>query len=464
MAIATRRANRRGGAGAKAAVARREHDLTVELNAKQDEFVFSPERFTFYVGGRGAGKTTAGALRAILVSQELPGSVGLVSAPTHPMLRDAAQRTFFELCPPSLIADHLKGNENHTYMVNGSEILWRPSFKIDRHRGLNLAWFWMDEAPYCGYDAWSVLKPTLRQPGYPTLGWATGSPRGRDKFARDFELEPRRRHRLIRASTYENAHNLPEDFVPDLGYTGQLEEQEIFGLFVAFQGLVYQFDASSDGHVRAWAGESFKRVVGGLDWGGTNPYAAVVIGLDGDLRAWQIDEFYQRRVGLEEVVIPAVVSLTKRHDVARWWCDSADPEAIAKLNAALAREGLSCRAVGVKKGPGSVRAGIQTVTTAMGKRLDGTRGFYVDPRCVATIGEFGSYQYESETAKRDPAEEPRKQGDHSMDAVRYCLHSELAGSAATEAYLLSLVRKAKELASVDREGLAVTVEGGDGNG
>ena len=50
-------------------------------------------RFSFYVGGRGAGKSYAGALRAIMATQAQPGSLGLVGAPTHPMLRDAAQST-----------------------------------------------------------------------------------------------------------------------------------------------------------------------------------------------------------------------------------------------------------------------------------------------------------------------------------------------------------------------------------
>ena len=36
------------------------------LNPKQDDFVASTARFSFYVGGLGAGKTYAGALRAIL--------------------------------------------------------------------------------------------------------------------------------------------------------------------------------------------------------------------------------------------------------------------------------------------------------------------------------------------------------------------------------------------------------------
>jgi hypothetical protein len=161
-----------------------------------------------------------------------------------------------------------------------------------------------------------------------------------------------------------------------------------------------------------------------------------------------VDEFYQRRASLEETIIPAIVELTRQHHVAAWYADSEDPEAIDRLNAALGKAGLQTRARGVVKGAGSVRAGIQTVTTALSERGDGTRGLYVSPRCIHTIAEFGAYAYAAQPEgsdipdKRDTSEEPIKLNDHAMDALRYALHSELAGVAKTEAYLASLVAQA----------------------
>jgi hypothetical protein len=74
-----------------------------ELNPAQWAFVYSPARFSFYVGGVGAGKTFAGAARAVLRMIEDPGSLGLIGAPTYPMLRDATLRAFLELLPRPLI-------------------------------------------------------------------------------------------------------------------------------------------------------------------------------------------------------------------------------------------------------------------------------------------------------------------------------------------------------------------------
>ncbi len=362
-------------------------------------------------------------------------------------------------------------------------------------RGLNLAWFWLDEAPLCGYYAWQVLKGRLRQRGFATAGWATGTPHGRDGYARDFELERRRNHALFRASTYANAHNLPPDYVAELGYTGAFHDQEVLGRFTAFEGLVYAFDTGPGGHIRevnakdakedaefrkgeetVEAGETdpsslrplrtfasfasppssalkiWKAVIGGIDWGYSNPAAALVFGLDGDGRAWQLDEFYQRRAALEETLLLAILELTRRYRVATWYCGPDEPEHIARLGEALAREGLRARAV---KADNAVQPGIQTVTSLLTLRPDGTRGLYISPRCLHTIAEYQSYQYATEReadtpshfrggGKGERSELPIKQNDHALDATRYALHTALGRGRATGAYLASMQRRPRE--------------------
>ncbi len=93
----------------------------------------------------------------------------------------------------------------------------------------------------------------------------------------------------------------------------RLPRQEIEGLFVAFEGLVYTLDASAGGHLAEPPERArWQRVIGGVDWGYTNPSAALVFALDGDGGVWQVDEFYQRRAGLEETLLPALLDLTRR--------------------------------------------------------------------------------------------------------------------------------------------------------
>jgi len=411
------------------------------LHPAQWAFVESDARFSLYIGGVGAGKTFAGAAKSIVRVIEHPGALGLIGAPTYPMLRDAAQRTFFELLPRPLIAAYHK-SEERLDLCNGSEVLFRSLDQPDRVRGLNLAWFWLDEAPLAGYYAWQVLKARLRQTGQPTAAWATGTPHGRDGYARDFEIKPRPGHALFRASTYDNARNLPPGFIAELGYTGAFAQQEILGLFVAFEGLVYSFDASPQGHLRSpGEGTQWTQVIGGVDWGYANPAVGLVFGIDDDGRAWQLAEWYQRRAALETVILPALLDLTRRYGVSAWYCGPDEPEHIAALAAALARERLPARAL---KADNSVRAGIQTVTRLLAPRGDGTRGLYVAPECVNTIAEYGAYHYASAPSNgtRDASEQPLKQNDHALDATRYALHTALGQARSVETYLEEMGRRA----------------------
>lgn len=413
------------------------------LNSIQFEFVHCPARFSFYVGGIGAGKTFAGAVRAILRAAWYPRSLGVVGAPTYPMLRDTTQRTFFELLPARLLR-RFSQTQQHAWLTNGSEVIFRSLDEPNRLRGLNLAWFWLDEAPLCGHYAWEVLKGRLRQRDFDPCAWATGTPKGRDGFAREFELEPLPGHALFRASTRINAHNLPPGYIEDLGYSGAFAAQEIEGLFVAFEGLVYTFDAAQRGHLREPApGQRFVRVIGGVDWGYTNPAAAVVFGLDGDRRAWQLAEFYQRRANLNEVLLPALLDLTRRWGVQTWFCGPDEPEHIAALDAALSRVGLPARALAADN---RVAAGIQTVAGLLALRGDGTRGLYVSPTCERTIAEYGAYRYADAlpNGRHDPSEQPLKQNDHSLDATRYALHSELGQPAQADAYLSGMRRMRRD--------------------
>lgn len=415
------------------------------LNDKQYDFVQDDaSKFAFYVGGIGAGKTFAGGLKAIRKAVGNAGSLGLIGAPTYPMLRDATMRTFFELLPEELIAEFSITNA-HLKLINGSEILFRSMDAPDRIRGLNLAWFWLDEAPLCGYYAWQILKGRLRQHGYEQQGFATGSPKGRDGFARDFELEPKPGHVLYRASTRENLPNLPETFIEDLGYSGDFALQEVDGLFVAFEGLVYGY--RSEWHNGEWVkiGEDGNPRrpalrIGGVDWGFTNPAVALPMYVDHDDRVFVLDEFYQRNVGLtgasqtvgEGGLSQAILQFSREYGIETWYCGPDEPEHINALNAMFGRHNLKARAVAAND---EIMPGIETMRRQMALRADGTVGLRVSARCPNTKAEFQTYRFPDHkeggaiATTRDPQDKPVKAFDHAMDGSRYAIHTVLGNRA-----------------------------------
>lgn len=411
-------------------------DLNIELNEMQYEFIHDDvNKFTFYVGGIGAGKTFAGALKSIRKVHDQPGSLGVICAPTYPMLRDVTMRTFFELLPEELIANFSVTNA-HLTLIDGSEILFRSMDQPDRVRGLNLGWFWMDEAPLCGHYAWQVLKGRLRQKGQRHQGYATGSPRGRDGFAKDFEIEPKPEHALYRASTWENLPNLPEGFIEDLGYTGQFALQEVDGLFVAFEGLVYQLRV--EWHSGEWKQQNDDGTphrpalrIGGVDWGFKNPAVALPLYIDHDDRAFVVDEYYQRGVGLtgasqtvgEDGLSKAILDFTKQYSIDLWYCGPDEPEHILALNAMFGKHGMKAKAVAAND---EIVPGIETVRRQMAMRKDDTVGLKLSAKCAFTKAEFQTYQYaDAKEGQRDPQDKPIKRSDHALDALRYACHSAL---------------------------------------
>jgi hypothetical protein len=209
--------------------------------------------------------------------------------------------------------------------------------------------------------------------------------------------------------------------------------------------------------VKSLPSAPFVTVIGGVDWGYTNPTAAVIFGLDGDGRAWQLDEWYQRRAPFEAVVLPALVDLTRRYGVARWYGGPDEPEHLAALRAALARAGLPAR---VTPAENAVAPGIQTILGLLARRGDGTRGLYVARRCLHTLAEYGSYQYPAEPQAgygaqwgregldgetrglgAEASELPMKRNDHAMDATRYALHTHFRRARAADARLHDLTAR-----------------------
>lgn len=410
---------------------RDDHERSFELHEKQYDFVYDDEhKYCAFFGGIGSGKSFGGGVKSLRKTVDLPGSLGVIGAPNFRQLRDSTQRTVVEVFPPALVESFNK-SYGILKLKNGSEVLLRSCDDPDNLRGPNLAWFWLDEGPLCGHYAWQLMKGRLRQSGFTnpdrTQGWITGTPKGQDEFYEDFENfdgthEPRDpSHQLYRASTRENAHNLPPTFIEDLGYEGQFAQQEIDGEFVTYQGLVYEF--RTEWHLGEWPADRRPTLkIGGIDWGFTNPAVALPIWIDAADQVFVRDEFYKRQAGMGGLK-PAVLEFTREYGIATWYCGPDEPEHILELNTMFGNEQVKARAVAAND---DITPGIETVRRCM-RLVDGEHGgLHISARCVQTRGEFRTYTYPSgKEGARDPQEKPVKKFDHSMDALRYGLHSTL---------------------------------------
>jgi phage terminase large subunit len=186
------------------------------------------------------------------------------------------------------------------------------------------------------------------------------------------------------------------------GLTGVRRKRLKEGIWATAEGAVYDmFDAAV--HVVEHNPAHFRRFRLVMDEGYTNPAVILVIGEDGDGRRHIFAEWYERN-RLQSEVIAQSKKMGAAYNTRRAFVD----EAAAGLIADMLNQGMDAQ--GAK---GRVLDGIYAVQNALKVQGDGLPRLTVDPSCINTINEFESYEWKPEK------DEPKKENDHAMDAVRY---------------------------------------------
>lgn len=394
-----------------------------ELYPRQETLVNALAHFSAFVGGIGSGKTTAGAVRGLRASYghigqqgegerqnplQIP-NLGMVTAPTYTMLRDASLRTFLEMAEHAGILDRFYKNDMMVRLDNGSEILFRSAHAPERLRGPSLAWWWGDEAAL--YDAlvWPVMIGRLRQFGQQGYAWITSTPRGKNwlykAFVRDNADNPD--YALIQARSADNIF-MDEAIIRawEQSYVGDFAAQELDGQFVAHEGLVYpEFEAGL--HVTHRRPDTFTQVLAGVDWGLNNPGVIVVAGTDYDQRLYFVLEEVERQRLIDDWVRVAV-QLRDLWQIEAFYCDPSNPDNIA----AFERAGLR-----TYKANNTIKTGIQRVKARLVRQVDGQPRLFIAPTMTHAIREFETYHWAQN--RHELSELPVKANDHLMDAIRY---------------------------------------------
>lgn len=195
-------------------------------------FWSDPSRQRLFCGGIGAGKTFAGAIEIV---NQPNNTLGIVVAPTYPMLKDSTLRTFLELYESSGLITSFNRTDMTMTLKGNRTILWRSADKPDKLRGPNAGWAWMDEGFFCDESAYSVLLGRLRrQPG---RLWITSTPNGKGNWG--YRLVQGGNITVIRASTRSNQFN-PEFYIQTLmnSYSAEMAAQELEGEFVDTAGAL----------------------------------------------------------------------------------------------------------------------------------------------------------------------------------------------------------------------------------
>lgn len=213
--------------------------VKIQLYTTQAQFRRSEALYRGFVGGRGSGKSFVGAYDLLRRAQ--PGRLYGAYAPTYPMLRDAALRSFTELAQKLRFLKQFNKSDMVATLGNGAEVLFRSLDDPERARGPNLSGAWIDEASLVDEAAWNIVIACLRERG--EQGWlsATFTPKGRDHWTYRVFGTQRPDTALFHATTRDNPF-LPVGFYDALRqqYTETFAAQELGGEFIDVVGGLAQ--------------------------------------------------------------------------------------------------------------------------------------------------------------------------------------------------------------------------------
>lgn len=243
----------------------------------QARFMASHTKVVAALAGYGAGKTRAGARKAVRLALENAGRDGLIVAPTWGLLQKVTLRAFFDkeaplagACPAQFVEEIFEG-QRYVLLKNGSRIYFGSADRPGSLEGTNLAWWWLDEGRLVKRAAWNVLVGRLRDVHAPRVQGIITSTPSAGWLQEEFGSQKQDRE-AIHFSTRENAAHLPPGTIEDLERTYSAREARVliegeFGLLVG--AVLEEFERKT--HLVDWKYDARFRTLEAWDFGFRRP-------------------------------------------------------------------------------------------------------------------------------------------------------------------------------------------------
>lgn len=369
---------------------------------------------------------------AIRLTYLNPGCLGLLGAPTYPMLRDATQTTLLRILDDNRIVYDFNKAENIVLLKDtGSKILFRAVEEFERLRGTNLAWFGLDELTYASEGAWLRLEGRLRDPKAARLcGFAVWTPKGFDWVYRRFVEGRIEGYETILARPFENRHILRKipDFYERLkrSYDARFFEQEALGEYVQnHDGQVYTaFDRVKN--LAEMRVNPARPLLWALDFN-VDPMCSVVAQLDGKL-LYALDEIVLRN----STTIEACEEFHARYpnhpmgvavygDVSGNHQQTTGSTDYQVIRTFMRREGYDK----VQYKIGTINPPVRERVQLMNAKLMNAAGdieLLVDGKCRELIRDFEEVTYKDRTSQIDKERDSKR--THLSDALGYLVWEE----------------------------------------
>lgn len=378
-------------------------NVEIKLFKQQWEAFNFKTQFGAAIGGVQSGKTFVGSVWAGKKINEFPDGVGIIAAPTYKILNQATLVKFFSQFP-ALKKFH-KEQKGEIELPTGGTVFIRSMDQPFGSEGITANWIWGDEAGQYPINAWTVLRSRVARTRGQIL--FTTTPYALNWLYTDFYLRwLRKEDPEISVFTWKATDNpdFPKDYYEAEKRRLSPEEfaRRYEGEFTKMEGLVYDLP---DDQIIAPREINAKDIIAGLDFGFTNPTAGVVIKVDNDNNFYIVnDGIYTPNLTQDEVE-DRLKEIQLKTSFRQLYPDPAEPDRIASLK----KKGFYVKTVDK-----NVELGINKVRELIRKKQ-----LFVFNTCKSVLDEFNYYHYDPDK----PKEEPVKERDHLMDALRYAIYN-----------------------------------------
>ena len=224
--------------------------MELTLTPPQFDFAEHKARHPAIVSGYGAGKTHALVCRLLALKLKYRKCDVAYYAPTYDLIRLIAWPRFQELLTGFKLSHTLNKSENRLQIHGYGSVIFRTLDNPERIVGYEVAHSGVDELDTLkadhARDAWNRIVARNRQKlgvktAINTVAVAT-TPEGFRFVYQRWQKQSSDGYVLIRASTYSNAHNLPDGYIDSLRqtYPPHLLDAYLEGRFVNLtSGSVY---------------------------------------------------------------------------------------------------------------------------------------------------------------------------------------------------------------------------------
>jgi PBSX family phage terminase large subunit len=417
-------------------------DILYDPHEKQSEFHLSRALYRLFVGGKGSGKTKAGAADVIRYSICYPNNLILVGRATYPELRDTTRKEVLEFpvrvdgreyrFGSSPWVKSFNRTENTLTLINGSTIIFRALDDVEKIKSLNLGGFWFDELTETPEEMWLAALGQLRRPlplmidgvQYDGSVFAIGTtnPEGHDWVWKRWVMAPDEKHFYVQATSYDNPY-VSRTFIDEMRaqYPEEWVKRYVLGSFDTFSGLVYNEFQDRKPHVVGVADipDDWYRFVA-LDYGYRNPTAVLWCAISPKGRVFVYDEFYASGKLVSETA-EIIQAKSRGQKIQQWLIDpsAGNRQGTTGLSVIdeFAKYGLYMRPAN-----NDVRAGINRVKEKM-RVVENESNLVIFSTCVNLRTELQTYRWKDlkPGAVQDAPDKPVKKGDHAADALRYAI-------------------------------------------